>query len=225
MCQELMMNALAFLLAGYNIPFLVALGCCVGLALMQIVAGFGDSDADADHDVDVDANLDAHADHDVDVDHDIHHAEGGALALLGVGKVPLMLVLMAFLGSFGAVGLLANTLVAGAAGAFPGWALPITLVVSAVAALPLTGALSRQLGRVAARSSTAVSNQQLVGRVGLVVSPSVSRSYGRVQVRDAHGSLHTVFAIIDSDTPLPEHSEVALVSYDEGQRRFVVRAL
>ncbi|HWQ14492.1 MAG TPA: hypothetical protein VNL77_16960 [Roseiflexaceae bacterium] len=229
------MNTLASLLAGHNIPFLVALGCAVALAAIQIAAGFGDSDADADVDADVDLDADVDADADLDADADVDagaHASGsgahggdGALALLGVGRVPLMLVLMVFLASFGALGLVANALIGGLAGGYPGWALAVTLVGSALAAVPLTGGLSRQVARVAARSTTAVSNQQLVGRVGVVVSPSVSRTYGRVQVRDGHGSLHTVFAVVEGDTPLPERSEVALLAYDEAKRRFVVRAL
>lgn len=220
------MNVLAQLLSGQNIPFLAALGCCVALAAMQIVAGLGDADADVDTGVDVDTDLDADIDPDIDVDADAEADAGsGALALLGVGQIPLMLILMVFLGCFGAIGLLANTIVAGLAGGYPGWALLAVLLLSALLALPLTGALGRQVARVAARSTTAVTSAQLVGRVGQVVSAGVSRSYGRVQVRDAHGSLHTVFAVADSDEPVPERSDVALVAYDDRERRYLVRRL
>lgn len=216
-----MMNALAQLISGQNIPFLVALGCCVVLAAMQIAAGFGDADADTGVDADADAGVDV----DVDADADAPTGGAGALALLGVGQLPLMLILMVFLGCFGALGLLANTLVVGVTGGYPGWALFAVLLLSAAAALPLTGALGRQVARVAARSTTAVTSAQLVGRVGQVVSAGVSRSYGRVQVRDAHGSLHTVFAVADTDEPLPERSDVALVAYDDRERRYTVRQL
>jgi membrane protein implicated in regulation of membrane protease activity len=234
------MSAFAFLFAGQNIPFLVAIGCCVALALVQIVAGFGESDADADVDADAHANaeIDADADIDADVDADSdvaadadghgdaegESADGGLLGFLGVGSVPLMLILIAFLGSFGAAGLLANVLVAGVLGSYPNWAFVAVLLASALAALPLTRAITRTLGGFAARTTTAITSEQLVGRVGVVVSQSVSRTYGRVAVRDRHGSLHTVFAITQAEA-LPERSEVALVAYDEQQRRFTVRAL
>jgi membrane protein implicated in regulation of membrane protease activity len=205
------MNIFAFLLAGHNIPFLVSLGCAVVLAALQIASGFGDQDADSDADLDADA--------------DGHLAHGeGALALLGVGRLPLMLVLMAFLLSFGALGLLLNALI-GAIGWEPSAALLGVLPLSALAAFPLTGRISRLLARAASRTTTAISHQQLVGRVGTVVSPSVSASYGRVAVRDVHGTLHTVFAVTQRAEPLPERTEVALLAYDEAQRRFIVRSL
>jgi membrane protein implicated in regulation of membrane protease activity len=236
------------LLAGQNIPFLVALGCCVALALIQIVAGFGDhdsqvdTDADADADLDLDADsgvdldhdldLDADADADADLDHDIeagHHPEvagagTGILSALGIGRIPLMLVLMGFLGSFGAVGLIINSLLV-AGGSYPSWGLVATLLASLVLAVPLTGTLSGALARVAPRSTTAVSFEQLVGRVGTVASGHVSSTYGRVAVRDSHGTLHTVYAVVEEGEPLPERSEVALLRYDQSQRRFIVAAL
>lgn len=223
------MDTFAFLLAGQNIPFLVALICCLVLAALQIFAGVGDQDGDADTDtaIDADANADAEVDADADVDadmeHEAAHAPGG-LSALGIGKVPLMLVLMSYLGGFGAIGLLANSLLS-LGGGYPSWGLPVTLIAAALAALPLTGALSRIFARVTPRSSTAITLDQLVGRVGIVSSPTVSESYGRVAVRDPHGTIHTVYAIVEQGPPLAERSEVALIRYDAGQRRFVVRAL
>jgi len=217
------MNIFAFLLAGHNIPFLVSLGCAVALAVLQIASGFGDHDADADIDADADADVDADTDADADAEGHSGLTEG-ALALLGVGRLPLMLVLMAFLLSFGALGLLLNALI-DSLGWNAGSLLLVVLALSAVAAVPLTGRISRVLARVASRSTTAISHRQLVGRVGTVVSHSVSETYGRVAVRDAHGTVHTVFAVIQAGEPLPERTEVALLDYDEAQRRFLVRAL
>lgn len=230
------MNAFTYLLSGQNIPFLVALGCSLVLALVQIVSGFGDHDADVDADADIDADVDADVDIDTDVDadadvdvdvdadaeHDLHAGGGGGLlGALGIGKVPLMLVLIGLLGSFGAVGLLVNSMLS-FGGSYPAWGFPLVLVGSFVLALPLTRALSNLFAQIAPRSSTAVSLAQLVGRVGTVVSATVSATYGRVAVRDSHGSIHTVYAIVETSDPLPERSEVALIRYDEAQRRFIV---
>jgi membrane protein implicated in regulation of membrane protease activity len=215
---------MSFLIAGYNIPFLVALGCSVLLALLQIFAGFGESDGDAN---------DTPADADADADHDAAHSAGapqasagaGALAWLGVGKVPLTMVLITFLGSFGALGLLANVAIAGALSGYPGIALFPVLIGSLILALPFTARFSGLLARLAPSSTTAVRLEQLVGRVGVVVSPTASATYGRVQVRDIHGSVHTVYAVVDGDPPLPERTEVALVKYDTRERRFLVRPI
>ena len=122
------------------------------------------------------------------------------------------------------LGLIINSLLV-AGGSYPAWGLAATLLASLVLAIPLTGALSRTLARIAPRSTTAVSFEQLVGRVGTVASTSVSTTYGRVAVRDSHGTIHTVYAVIESGGPLPEQSEVALLRYDQAQRRFVVAAL
>jgi Protein of unknown function (DUF1449) len=224
------MGPFSFLFAWYNAPFLVALGCCLLFALMQVVAGFGDSDADADADVDVDADADVDVDADVDAGADVDaHAEAGdgfsgALAALGIGQVPVMLVLIVLLGSLGAIGLIANTLLINSLSLPPTIALAISLIGGLGLAVLITGRASRALGKVAGNVSTAVSFEQLVGRAGVVVSPSVSPSYGKISVRDAHGSMHTVFAVTKSEQ-LPERSEVALLSYDAARRVFIVRKL
>jgi membrane protein implicated in regulation of membrane protease activity len=221
------MNTFAFLLADQNIPFLVALGCCIILALIQVVAGFGDADADAAIDVDADTDIDIEAESAIDIDANtstLATPGTGPLSALGIGKVPFMLVLMSFLGCFGAIGLLGNSLMS-AFGAYPAWGLVAMLVASVVLAVPLTGTLSRGFTRFAPRSSTAVNAEQLVGRVGVVVSPAVTTSYGRVAVRDMHGTLHTVYAMIDTGEAIPEHSEVALVRYEGEKRYYLVRRL
>lgn len=223
-CDYTEQTMFTFLFAWYNLPFLAGLGCCLALALLQIIGGFGEQDADADAEVDLDADADADADIDADADAD-GGALGSALAALGVGQVPLMLVLMAFLGSFGATGLLANTALTNLLGGYPSAALIPALLAAALLGLILTGQISRLLGRLTPRSSTATRLDQLIGRAGVVVSPSVSPSYGRVQVRDGFGTLHTVYAVIDSGEPLPERSEVALLTYDDARRCFVVRGL
>jgi Protein of unknown function (DUF1449) len=223
------MGPFSFLFAWYNAPFLVALGCCLLFALMQVVAGFGDNDADADVDADSDVDVDADMDAEVDAESGVDAADtgdgfSGALAALGIGQVPVMLVLIVLLGSLGAIGLIANTLLITSLRLPPALALAISLVGGLGLAVLITGRASRALGKVAGNVSTAVSFEQLVGRAGVVVSPSVSPSYGKISVRDSHGSLHTVFAVTKGER-LPEQSEVALVSYDAARRVFIVKEL
>jgi membrane protein implicated in regulation of membrane protease activity len=126
---------------------------------------------------------------------------------------------------FGAIGLLANTLLASALRRYPVPSFFGILLASLLLALWLTGRAGRMFSQLAPNSSTAISFEQLVGRIGMVVSPTVSSTYGRVQVKDSFGTLHTVYAVIEAGEPLPEHSEVALVGYDTPRRCFVVRNL
>ncbi|HMO55721.1 MAG TPA: DUF1449 family protein [Roseiflexaceae bacterium] len=197
---------MGFLFAGYNIPFLVALTCAVVLALLQIFAGFGDTDSSADGD-------------------ESSPNGTGALAWLGVGRMPLTLVLIALLGSFGAIGLIVNTVAVAIFAGYPDALLLPVLLGSLLLALPFTARLSSLLARLAPSTSTAIRHEHLVGRVGIVVSAGASDSYGRVQVRDIHGSTHTVYAVVEDGPSIPEQAEVALVRYDEHQRRFVIKPM
>lgn len=210
---------LGFLWTWYNLPFLAALVCCLLCALLQLVGGFDDGDADLDG-----ADLDGA---------DLNGVEGsvrgwlpdGVLSALGVGRVPLTFVLLALFGCFGLLGLLLNTLLLNTLGRYPGVALVPVLLGSLVLALLLTGRISALFARLAPDTSTAISFEQLVGRVGVVVSATVSPTYGRVLVRDNHGSTHTVFAVTSAEATIPERSEVALLAYDRPRRCFVVQPL
>jgi membrane protein implicated in regulation of membrane protease activity len=220
------MKPFAFLFHWYNLPFTMALATGIVLALLQLFGGFGDNDAEveaapaADLAVDGDLEADAPAGSGGSL-----AAHGGPLAALGVGRVPLVLIIMALLSSLGALGLFANSLLSALAAPYPGLAFVPVFLLAAIGALPLTRVISGGLARMAPRTSTAVNNEDLIGRAGVVVSAGVSQTYGRVAVRDRHGTLHTVFAVIERGEPLPVDSEVALLSYDAAQRRFTVRAL
>jgi membrane protein implicated in regulation of membrane protease activity len=204
----------------------MALATGVVLALLQLFGGFGDNDAEveaapaADLAVDGDLEADAPAGSGGSL-----AAQSGPLAALGVGRVPLVLIIMALLSSIGTLGLFANSLLSALADPYPGLAFVPVFLLAAIGALPLTRMISGGLARMAPRTSTAVNNEDLIGRAGVVVSAGVSQTYGRVAVRDRHGTLHTVFAVIERGEPLPVDSEVALLSYDAAQRRFTVRAL
>lgn len=197
---------------GANLPFFVALIAGLLLALTQIVGGGGDTDLDADADLDADTPADG-------------GAIGGLLEFIGVGRLPILLVVMTLLIVFSVVGLLANALVRTIVAGTPGWLLAFSLPLSVVAGVPITSALSGLLARVTPRSSTAVGFEELVGCIGRVASPRVSTTYGQVRVTDRRGGHHTVFAVIDDGAPIAESTEVALLRYDAQQRRFIVRQI
>jgi membrane protein implicated in regulation of membrane protease activity len=237
-----------FLIAWYNLPFTLMLGLGVILAGLQVLGlshdGDADADADVDADVDADADLDADvdADTDMDVDHDVDHdidhdvdqdidhdmsrdsVSGFSwLAFIGIGKAPLMVVLLIVLMTTGLLGWFLNGLVMGMLGFFPGLLLLGTFVVSLLAGSLVSSRMTRFIGRALPPvSTTATRAQALVGRPGTVISPFVDDRYGMVHLRDDGGTLISLFAITEDGQPIPRGESVILLSYDAAQRRYLV---
>jgi membrane protein implicated in regulation of membrane protease activity len=193
-----------------------------------------DADADAgadvdhgiDHDVDADADADADADHDADTDHDTdsdseNEAQASpVLAIvswLGVGKVPLSIVLMVFLLTWGAAGLLCNLLLV-SRGAM---AAAISLPMALMAAVLVTHWVSWFIGRyLPLYETTAKRRHALLGATGEAILP-IDQRFGMASVRDETGDLYQVPCRAD-DPPIPKGSTVKLVSYNAKQGIFYV---
>jgi hypothetical protein len=238
-----------FISAWYNLPFTFMLGLCLLLTMMQLVGlggeHDGDADADADIDADVDADLDADVDadfdadadadldhdfdHDLDhdVDHDLDHDAGlsalSLLAYLGVGKAPLMVILVILFGTVGVLGWLMNSVIEEALGGYPGIAFAAVLPIAFIAGGFASSRTARLIGRALPPvSTTATPAKALVGRAGVVISPSVNAKYGMVRLRDSGGTMINVFAITDGEDPINRSSEVVVVDYDPQQKRYTV---
>lgn len=201
-----------------------------------------DHDIHLDHDVHVDHDLGHDLDHGVDhdVEHDVGHdaehdmthggSNGGAapalnvLRFLGVGQVPITMVLLVLLGGFGIIGWMLNAVVLGITPQYPAIALLFVGLAGLAFAAWFTSRTARALGRaVPAFASTATTLARLVGRRGRVASPEVDEKYGQVKVRDLGGTLITVFAVVDAGKPhLKRDTEVILVEYDPAHKVFVV---
>ena len=229
-----------FLIAWYNLPFTLMFGLGVILAGLQVLglSNDGDADADADADIDADADVDADAEVDHDVDQDVDNdLEQGAdqdvnrdalsgfswLAFIGIGKAPLMVVLLIVLLTTGLLGWILNGLVMGILGFFPALVLLATLLVSVGAGSLVTSRVARLIGRALPPvSTTATRAQALVGRPGTVISPFVDDRYGMVHLRDDGGTLISVFATTEDEQPIARGDSVILLSYDAAQRRYLV---
>ncbi|KQM31335.1 YqiJ family protein [Sphingomonas sp. Leaf10] len=118
--------------------------------------------------------------------------DSGLFDWLGVGRVPLLVLLIAFLAAFGSVGLAGQQTALEWTGALlsPWIAIPAALVV----ALPLTAGLSRILAKVIPQDeTTAFEIDDLVGRAGIItVGRAASGSPARTRVVDPHGQAHHV---------------------------------
>src|SRR5512134_3576270 len=195
-----------------------------------------DADADADMDIAVHHDLDHDIDHDIDhdVDHDLDHdvdhdinrdsfSGFSLLAFIGIGKAPLMVVILIVLMTTGLLGWILNGLAMGILGFFPGLLLLGTFLVSLVAGSLVTSRVTRFIGRALPPvSTTATRAQALVGRPGTVISPFVDGRYGMVHLRDDGGTLISLFAITEDEQPIGRGESVILLSYDATQRLYLV---
>ena len=184
---------LDFLLAPENVPFAVALLLMLGIGAVEAIGlGIGA------------AHLDLHAD------------GGHVLGWLGIGQVPLLVILVVLLAWFGMIGigvqqfadaLLGNPL-------SPWLAAPIAFV----AALPLLGVSARALGRIMpGDETTAVSLDSLVGKRAQVVVGLARRGCpAQARVRDAYGQRQYVMIEPNSDDQAVGAGETVLLVRREG---------
>ncbi len=220
---------LDWLLGWWNLIFLVPLGLAMAYLFAYALSGwtFGEADIDVEAelevDADVEAEVDADADHpvarpDIDADSDVGQAHGlmAALTWLGVGRVPLSIVLMVLFLTFGLMGFATMQLlrdVLGSNGFFV--ALPVAIVLS----FGLTSVVSRLIARyMPLNESSAEARASFVGRRGEVIF-AVSPEGGTVVVRDAGGDLYQLPA--RSDAPIAPGTAIVLTNYEDGT--FTVR--
>lgn len=131
--------------------------------------------------------------------------DSGLFDWLGVGRVPLLVLLVAFLAAFGSVGLAGQQAALAWTGALlsPWIAIPAALVV----ALPLTAGLSRVLARIMPQDeTTAFEIDDLVGRAGIItIGRAASGSPARTRVVDPHGQAHHV--LVEPNDPAETFAE------------------
>lgn len=144
--------------------------------------------------------------------------DSGLLDWLGVGRVPLLVMLVAFLAAFGGLGLTGQQVALALTG---GLLPPLVAVPAALAvALPVTALLARGLARVMPHDeTTAWELDDLVGRVGtVVVGRAAAGSPARTRVLDPHGQAHHVLVEpADPAVTLEEGATVLLVRRDGGR--------
>ena len=228
-----------WLLAWWNLIYMVPFALALTYLFAYAGSGwtFGEFDADAEADVDADADLHAdvefHADAaahgggraGIDADSEAAGEPQGLLHLLswlGVGRVPLSIILMVLLLTWGVVGFGTNQALRGAMGTLV-WLASIPL--AAVVSLALTAAVSNALARLLpVAEGGALRRQQLVGRRGTVIF-AVTEESGLVGVRDDDGDRYQLAArILPGGEAVPPGEEIVLVRYEPDRSLFLVRA-
>lgn len=186
-------GAFDFMLAGDNVVFTAALVLMLLIGIVEAI-GLGGSAVD----------LDSHAD-----------LDGDLLGWLGVGRLPLLMLLVIFLCSFGVIGLsLQQFAVSLTGGTLSPW---LAGLIAGGAALPATGLLARPISRIMPRDeTTAVPIESLVGRRAVIVTGRAAQgSPARARVFDHHGQIHYVMAEPDNAGQVfAEGEEIILVRLD-----------
>jgi hypothetical protein len=133
----------------------------------------------------------------------------GALAWLHLGKVPILVLLILLLTSFA----LSGYLIQGVARSLVGHWLPawVASIPAALAGLSVTSAVGGLIARLIPRDeSSAVSEQSLIGRAGVVVRGAARAGMAaEAKVRDAHGRAH--YVMVEPDLPEQVFDEGASV--------------
>lgn len=194
-----------------------------------------DLDVDPDADLDVEADVDADLDGDLDADVDGPEAPAGgthaiepggfrsALTWLGVGRVPLSVLLMVLMLAWGATGFLVNQLARESVGS--DWRVALLSLPAALAVgLFVTRGVVRAIDRwVPLDETSARRRHDLLGLAGVAVYDVTAR-FGMVGVRDDHGDLYQVpcrLAAGHADV-IPKNATAVLVAYNARERLYHV---
>lgn len=230
-----MLAYLNYLLVDYNVWFTAPLALVFIFAIFRLIMGgmdFGDADVDADADVDVDADVDIDVDADADMDADADadadadtEGQNGSfidvLGFLNVGRVPIMVVLMSLFATWGIAGLIANALFNVAAKPKWVWAsCAIAFLCSFVGTRYLTFGISKLFPE----SERAITDIQLLGLRGRVISGQITTTFGTARVQVPEGPALTVNCRVKKDQGNPVKGDtVILVNYDDEKRIFDVK--
>ncbi len=234
-----------FVLADGNFPFAVALGLMLGIAVLEgtmtlLGAGISqaidsllpeslgdvDIDADIDTDFDVDAAMDvvdgSGADFgDADIGQTPVAATSALSRILGwlcVGKVPVLILLVAFLTVFGLTGLFVQSLIQGMTGGLlPGALASIPALIVAVPSVRVIGSGIAKL--IPKDETSAVTTKSFIGRIATItVGTARTGQPAEAKLQDTHGQTHYVMVEPDNADDVFEAGTQVLLVEQSGPR-------
>lgn len=218
------------LLEWYNLVFILPFGAALMYLLLlasgtSMDHGIGaevDADADLDFGGDIDHGFDHGIEHSLDQGHD--HGDGSgmftkALSILGVGKIPLSLVVICFCFLWGFTGWASNLLLEDIIPSIlHPWGLFFpSLIFAGVSSVTGTRYLAKGLSKVMPSIETyGTSDEDLVGKVAEARYPITSQG-GSALVRDTRGNLHEVMCKTgDGEEVIQSGQKVVLMRCDQG---------
>jgi hypothetical protein len=216
-----------WLMLWWNLIFIVPFGLALLYLGVYAMSGitFGDTDLDFGVDADVDADADVTPDaHDAEVEgHGSHVSLHVAfLTWVGIGRVPLSLVLMVLFMTWGFFGFMTSYYLEETSNDRR-FVPAISVAVALVGSLITTALLSRAIAHWLPASATyALRRHDLLGAVGEAVY-QIDQQTGVVSVRDKHGDLFQVPCRVHGDRdPIAKGRRVRLVAYNGKERAFYV---
>lgn len=214
-----MIEFLNYLIVSYNVWFTAPLAIVFLLALFRLATGAMDS-GDVDAEVDMEADIDADADVDVDTGSQ-GPAFGDVFGFLNVGRVPLMIVLMSLFVTWGIFGLIANALLNIPETPNRVW---ISCIIAFFCCFLGTRYISIALSKLFPESEKAISDVQLLGLRGRVISGQITTTFGTARVQVPDGPELTVSCRVEPDGITPVKGDtVILINYDPTKRIFDVK--
>ena len=222
-----------WLMQWWNLIFIVPFGLALLYLGVYALSGFTFGDADADFHADA-PDMDAGADVDVEADADAHgpdlHGHGdshvpihiAAMSWIGIGRVPLSLVLMVLLLTWGFFGFATSYYMERNLQGFA-MAPVVSIVVAAVGSMLATSLASSAIARWLPTSETyAMRRHDLLGRTGEAIY-QIDHQTGVVSLRDENNDLFQVPCRVHADhAPIPKGSRVRLVAYNGREKAYYV---
>lgn len=212
-------------LAGwYNWPFLVPLLMGLFFILIDLFVG---SVTDF---LGLDGSFDIDGDGDVDIDLSQGEGDGHGFSLLqwlGMGKVPISILIEVLFITWGSTGLFINAV---GNDIISGWGSILTFVPALVGASIVAPFLTRMVATTITRfvppdSTTSRSAHDFIGDLGVATSP-VSSSVGQVRLPQQGGRPETNLVVklaVEGET-LPSGSQVLIVGYDTARHMHLVES-
>lgn len=193
-------------------PFTLVLILFVGVCLLEILLVFtgfgGELGLDISMDIDAPGIPDGWT----------------VLDWLGLGKVPYLVSLAAFMLALSIIGLFAQALQFQFIGAALPW--PVIMVGAGTLSMPLVRIFNRLVGRVWPKDveSSAITTDSLIGHECEVVLGTVTTTEpGQVRIRDAHGAAHHHLAYADVEGESYPQGSILLVVGRRGAAFSVIR--
>ncbi|HET7506405.1 MAG TPA: hypothetical protein VFK02_35540 [Kofleriaceae bacterium] len=145
-----------------------------------------------------------------------------AFAVLGVGRVPLTVILMIAALCFGGLGIILNALLV-SIGLAPAVYGPISIAGALVGMVALTGTTARLIHRhLPTTESYPITRHDFAGCTGTLLLPADASS-GYAQVKDPEGNVHNIKCRTTGGA-LAKGTAILVVEYDEDARTFVIDA-
>ena len=218
-----------FLILPENLPFVVSLGFTLGLLVIELVSmifGFGLSNVmDSvmpDFDADIDVDLDVDADTDVDIDAPQAGGSPGFLSWLGLGKVPLAVLMVLALTFFGLFGITLQSIFSNASGSMVNtW---LASAIALAATLPCLSWTAKMGGKYVFNDETdALSESTFIGHVAVITLGETAKGKpSQAKFRDKNGQTHYVIVEPHQDDAHFSKGDEVVIVHQVGSKFEVV---